>query len=155
MTVDELLAHMGPELFVSELKSKNKSDLLEELTDRAVAGSGIRDREIVLEMLRNREQLGSTALERGVAFPHGRSLAVPRLTIVAGRSSGGVDFEGEDGKLTHLFFLILAPPQDPGNNYLQALGKIAGLLRDEAVKDRLMAAADFDGFAQILRECKP
>ena len=152
MTVDELLAHMGPELFVSELKSKNKNDLLEELTDCAVAGSGIRDREIVLGMLRNREQLGSTALEKGVAFPHGRSLAVPRLTIVVGRSTKGVDFDSAEGKPTHLFFLILAPPQDPGNNYLQALGKIAGLLRDETVKDRLMAAGDFERFAEIFQE---
>jgi mannitol/fructose-specific phosphotransferase system IIA component (Ntr-type) len=90
MTVDELIAQMGPELFVSELKSKDKNAVLEELTDTAIAGSGIRDREIVLEMLRNREQLGSTALEKGVAFPHGRSLAVARLAIVVGRSSGRI-----------------------------------------------------------------
>jgi len=152
MTVDELIAHMGPELFVSELKSKNKNDVLEELTASAVAGSGIRDRDLVLEMLRNREQLGSTALEKGVAFPHGRSLAVTRLTIVIGRSPAGVEFDSEDGQPTHLFFLILAPPQDTGNYYLQALGKIAELVRKDEVCNALMEVESYDSMLKVLKE---
>jgi mannitol/fructose-specific phosphotransferase system IIA component (Ntr-type) len=103
-------------------------------------------------MLRNREQLGSTALEQGVAFPHGRSLAVKQLTILFARSKEGVDFESEDGKPTHLFFLILAPPQDTGNYYLQALGKIAELVRKPDVRDALMDVSDFDAMVGILKE---
>jgi len=151
MTIDELLAHMGPALFVPSLDAKTKPEVLEQLTDAAIAGSEINDRELVLGLLQSREQLGSTALERGVAFPHGRSLAVQKLTIVAARSEKGIDFESEDGKPTHLFFLILAPPHDTGNLYLQALGKIAGLLKDEGVKDQLMSCGDYDSFIEILK----
>jgi fructose-specific phosphotransferase system IIA component len=151
MTIDELLAHMGPALFVPSLDAKTKPEVLEQLTDAAIAGSEINDRELVLGLLQSREQLGSTALERGVAFPHGRSLAVQKLTIVAARSEKGIDFESEDGKPTHLFFLILAPPHDTGNLYLQALGKIAGLLKDEGVRDQLMSCDDYDSFIEILK----
>jgi len=151
MNFDELLAHMGPELFVPSLESTDKASILEELTAAAVAGSQIREPGIVLKLLRNREQLGSTALESGVAFPHGRSLAVSRLTILVAKSHDGVDFDSEDSKPTHLFFLILAPPTDPGNHYLQALGKIAGLVRDAAVRDQLMAAEDFETLVSIMR----
>ena len=152
MTIDELLAHMGPELFVPAMTATKKDKALEELTDAVVRGSRIKDRQLILELLRNRERLGSTALQRGVAFPHGRSLAVSKLTILAARSVRGVDFESEDGKRTHLFFVILAPPQDAGNLYLQALGKIAGLLQSGAAADQLMAAPEWTSFARILRE---
>ena len=110
------------------------------------------DHATILQMLRNREQLGSTALSQGVAFPHGRSLAVKSLTILVARSKSGVDFDSEDGKLTHLFFVILAPPQDTGNYYLQALGKIAELVRKSEVTNGLMEAEDFDTVTTVLKE---
>lgn len=152
MTIDELVQHMSPELFVPTLKAKNKLGVLEELSDAIVAGSQINDRSTVLEMLRNREQLGSTALAKGVAFPHGRSLAVKKLTLAVGRSPKGIDFESEDGKPTYLFFVILAPPQDTGNYYLQALGKIAELVRRDDVCNGLMEVKDFESLVTLLRE---
>ncbi len=152
MTFDELVQYMSPELFVPNLEAREKSAVLEELTTAVVEGSKVKDHALILEMLRNREQLGSTALETGVAFPHGRSLAVTRLTILVARSSDGVDFDSEDGKPTHLFFLLLAPPHDTGNFYLQALGKIAEAIRRKDVRTSLMKAVEFDEVVQILQE---
>lgn len=152
MSIEELVEHMSADLFVADFSAKNKAEALTRLTEAVVAGSDVNDHDLVLNMLRNREQLGSTALEAGVAFPHGRSLAVKQLTILFARSKAGVDFESEDGKPTNLFFLILAPPQDTGNYYLQALGKIAELVRKTEVRDQLMEAADFDAMVGILKE---
>ena len=151
MSIEELVEHMSAELFVADFSAKNKSEALTRLTEAVVAGSDVNDHELVLNMLKNREQLGSTALEAGVAFPHGRSLAVKQLTILFARSKDGVDFESEDGKPTNLFFLILAPPQDSGNYYLQALGKIAELVRKNEVRDALMEVEDFAGMVEILK----
>jgi fructose-specific phosphotransferase system IIA component len=152
MSIEELVEHMSAELFVADFSAKNKSEALTRLTEAVVAGSDVNDHELVLNMLKNREQLGSTALEEGVAFPHGRSLAVKQLTILCARSKNGVDFESEDGKPTKLFFLILAPPQDTGNYYLQALGKIAELVRKTDIRGALMDAEDFDAMVGILKE---
>ena len=152
MSIEELVEHMSADLFVADFSAKNKSEALTRLTEAVVSGSDVNDHDLVLNMLKNREQLGSTALEEGVAFPHGRSLAVKQLTILIARCQAGVDFESEDGKPTKLFFLILAPPQDSGNYYLQALGKIAELVRRTDVRDALMDAADFDAMVGILKE---
>ncbi len=151
MSIDELIQHMSASLFVPSLEAKTKDQALEKLTEAVIEGSAINDRHTILEMLRNREQLGSTALEKGVAFPHGRSLAVKKLTILIARSHAGVPFESEDGKPTHLFFLILAPPQDTGNYYLQALGKIAELVRRDEVCAGLMEAPDFESLVDLLK----
>lgn len=152
MTTDELVQHMSAERFVADFSASAKDDALEKLTEAVVAGSDMSDHGTILQMLRNREQLGSTALSQGVAFPHGRSLAVKKLTILVARSAAGVDFESEDGKPTHLFFVILAPPQDTGNYYLQALGKIAELVRKPEVCNGLMEAADFEAVTTVLKE---
>ena len=152
MTTDELVQHMSAERFVPDFSAASKDDALEKLTAAIVAGSDMSDHSTILQMLRNREQLGSTALSEGVAFPHGRSLAVKKLTILVARSKAGVDFESEDGKPTHLFFVILAPPQDTGNYYLQALGKIAELVRQDAVCNGLMEVEDFDALTTLLKE---
>ncbi len=152
MTTEELVEHMNADLFVGDFKAASKSAAIDSLTEAVVTGSDVNDRELVLGMLSNREQLGSTALEQGVAFPHGRSLAVKQLTILFARSKDGVDFESEDGKPTHLFFLILAPPQDTGNYYLQALGKIAELVRKDNVRQALMEVEDFDSMIALFRE---
>jgi len=152
MTVDELVQHLSAERFVSDFSAASKEEALEKLTEAVVAGSNMSDHATILQMLRNREQLGSTALSQGVAFPHGRSLAVTKLTLLVARSKAGVDFESEDGKSTHLFFVILAPPQDTGNYYLQALGKIAELVRKSEVCNGLMEAEDFDALATVLKE---
>jgi mannitol/fructose-specific phosphotransferase system IIA component (Ntr-type) len=95
-------------------------------------------------MLLNRESLGSTGIASGVAFPHGRSLAVRDLAIVFAKSSKGVDFDAVDKEPTHLFFLIIAPPQDKDNLYLQVLGQIVNLIKHESARDALRNANDFD-----------
>lgn len=152
MSIEELVRQMSAELFLPDLKTTKKDETLQALTEAVVAGSAIKDGGTILEMLRNREQLGSTALEKGVAFPHGRSLAVKKLTILVARSHKGVDFASEDGRPTHLFFLLLAPPQDTGNYYLQALGKIAELVRRDDVCNALMEVEDFDALVSLLKE---
>jgi PTS system nitrogen regulatory IIA component len=99
----------------------------------------------------NRESLGSTAIGKGVAFPHGRSVAVPELTLLFARSENGVEFDALDKKPTHLFFLIIAPPQDKENLYLQVLGHLVELIKTSSIRQKLVEAANFDMLNTALR----
>jgi PTS system nitrogen regulatory IIA component len=151
MTIDELIRHVQPSSSVLALQARDKQTVLTEITDALVERGHVKDRDVVLQMLRNREQLGSTAVGAGVAFPHGRSLAVQKLTILVARSAQGVDFGGLDGKPTRLFFVLMAPPQDSGNLYLQALGKLTELVARDDVRRALLQTADLDALVGILR----
>ncbi len=152
MNIDQLTQHMDPALWVGNLSAKSKDEVLQKLTQALVASGKVRDQEVILEMLRNREALGSTAVGSGVAFPHGRSVAIPELCILVARSKSGVDFDSMDGKKTHLFFLLLAPPQDSGNIYLQALGAITGLVQKDETREKLIAAKDYEALLATLKE---
>ena len=152
MKGEELLRLFDPKLCIFELQGRNKEDVLREIVSRVVPDEASSTRATILEMLRNREALGSTAVGKGVAFPHGRSLAVSKLMAVFARSVRGIDFDSIDGEPTHLFFVLLAPPQDRANQYLPALGRIIETVQDDRMRDRLLKATTFEVFAAVLKE---
>jgi PTS system nitrogen regulatory IIA component len=140
------------ELFIPQLKATDKEGALDELVAALVGAQRIKEGEILLQMLRQREHLGSTGIGRGVAVPHGRTLAISRLAVVFGRSQEGVDFDAMDGKPVHLVFLTVAPPQERSNLYLPVLGKIVEMVKSAKNRRRLLSAKDFDEVAEILEE---
>lgn len=152
MNVEELLGFFDPQLCVCDLKATTKEAFFDEIVDLLVPEQDSTNRRVILDMLRNREALGSTAVGNGIAFPHGRSLAVSRLMAIFARSEAGVAFDSLDGGLTHLFFVLLAPPQDRSNQYLPALGKIIETVRKDALREKLLQVSNFDEFAGVLRE---
>jgi len=70
--------------------------------------------------------------------------------LVVGRSKEGVDFQALDGKPVHLFFLLCAPPQDPGTRYLITLGMIANIARKIIKSDEYMKIQDKREFIDYL-----
>lgn len=150
MTSQELASYFRESLCIFDLKATSKRDALAEMVDAACAEHDIKDRSLILEMLLNRESLGSTAIGKGVAFPHGRTLAVRDLSIVYGRSVAGLDFDSTDKKPTHVVFLIIAPPQDRENLYLQVLGRIVDLIKDDAARDRVVGAGSYGELKTII-----
>jgi nitrogen PTS system EIIA component len=152
MDIVEVLQHTSPELFLPDLEADDKPGVLAALVAKLVAGSKTMSRpDAVLQMLESREALGSTAVGPGVAFPHGRTLAVQKLTVLCARSRQGVDFDAVDGKPTHLFFVLIAPPQDSGHKYIKSLAVLTDKLQDADLRDRLMAADDYEAFCAVLK----
>jgi mannitol/fructose-specific phosphotransferase system IIA component (Ntr-type) len=140
------------DLFIPEIAAADKKGALRELVDTLVRSQRIKEGDILLQMLEQREHLGSTGIGRGVAVPHGRTLAISRLAVVFGRSEKGIDFDAMDGKPVHLVFLTVAPPQERNNLYLPVLGKIVETVKSAKNRRRLLAAGSFDEVAEVLEE---
>uniref|UniRef100_A0A7V3PU23 PTS sugar transporter subunit IIA n=1 Tax=candidate division WOR-3 bacterium TaxID=2052148 RepID=A0A7V3PU23_UNCW3 len=132
-----------------DLQSKKKPDILRELVMMIRTGESA---ESLLQILLKREELGSTGIGKGIAIPHGRSLLLDKLEIAVGRSTKGVDFDAIDKKPVHLFFLVMAPPQDPGNQYLITLGRIALVCQELTKRKQLFSANTPEEFIQQVRE---
>jgi len=151
MKSQELAEFFQESLCIFDLKSTTKRDALDEMVGCISRECSLKDQDLILDMLMNRESLGSTGIGKGVAFPHGRSLAVQELTLLFARSQAGVDFDALDKKPTHLFFLIIAPPQDKENLYLQVLGHLVELIKNAPVRKKLSDASTFAELQEILR----
>ncbi len=131
-----------------DLQATTKDDVLGELVRQLDLDE--KNAAVVLRMLKKREHMGSTGIGRGVAIPHGRSLVISRLMMAAGRSSAGIDFNAMDDKPVHLFFLIVAPPQEISNIYLPTLGRIAQFLKDPENRDALMKIETAKEFRELV-----
>ena len=131
------------------LTATTKKGVLEELADALVKEFVNLDRQKVLEVLLERESLGSTGIGDNIAIPHGKLSNLDKLVICFGRSLPGVNFDSMDGKPTHLFFLLMAPENSIGL-HLKALAKISRLLKDSSFRRNLMAAADATTILQLL-----
>jgi len=120
------------------LAGRGKKEVLGELCS-ALASQEKVDPEPLLEVLLEREKLGSTGIGDGIAIPHGKSDNIDKILIAFGRSLAGVDFDSLDGQPVHLFFLILAPGNSTGI-HLKVLAKISRLLKDISFRKELLAA---------------
>jgi len=150
MEIQDVLKLASADLFLPDLAASDKDGVLEEMVDVLLAQRQLSNKDAVLSMLKSREAMGSTAVGPGIAFPHGRTLATDDLIIVIARSKKGVPFDSVDGEPTHLFFMLIAPPQDSGNQYIRSLAVLTEKLGDADVRNRLLEAADFDAFCQAL-----
>jgi PTS system nitrogen regulatory IIA component len=96
-----------------------------------------------------REEVHTTLMGKGVAFPHARTDLVSEIVLGIGRSANGVPF-GENGERAQLIFVI-GVPKKRVNDYLVCVGALARLTKAEATRTELMAAESAEGFVDILR----
>jgi fructose-specific phosphotransferase system IIA component len=150
MHLTELVSYFREEFFLPDIQARDKEALLDEIVEPLLQAEVIKNKRVILETLKKRETLGSTGIGYGVAIPHCRTLSVSDIQIVVGVSKNGVNYEALDGEPVHLFFLIVAPPQEKSNQYLPILGKLVELLRDEAFRARLKSIPTFDEFKNIM-----
>ncbi len=137
----------------AELQAEDKEEVIQELVD-ALAGSGQingDEKDSIVEAIMKREELGSTGIGRGVAVPHTKHPSVDKLVGTVGVSTEGVDFESLDGEKVQLFFLLISPPDRPGD-HLRALENISRQLRDETFCRFLKQSKTAEDIQQLLEE---
>jgi PTS system nitrogen regulatory IIA component len=96
-------------LMVPELKAKTRDEAITELAELMAANGFIDDAATLADLALRREAMISTAVERGIAFPHVRNVEAGSLTLALGLHSKGVKFDAPDGELTKIVFFIVIP----------------------------------------------
>jgi len=134
---------LRPDAVVPNLRVTSKKQALYELAKRAADVTRENERTI-LDVLLERERLGTTGVGRGIAIPHGRLPSLDRVYGVFARLDRPVDFDAIDDQPVDLVFLLLAPSQ-AGADHLKALAKVSRLLRDESLCAKLRGCETADG----------
>lgn len=133
---------------IPALKANSKKQALQEISARAAELIGRGEREI-FDVLIQREKLGSTAVGNGIAIPHGKLPKLDRIFGAFARLDRPIDFEALDGQPVDLIFVLLAPEQ-AGADHLKALARIARVLRDTELANKLRDARDPDSIYAVL-----
>lgn len=137
----------------AELTAEDKEavvrEMVQTLLDAGAIGGG--EFESIVKAILKREELGSTGIGRGIAVPHTKHPSVDQLVGTVAVSREGVDFESLDGEKVYLFFLLISPPDRPGD-HLRALENISRQLRDDTFCRFLKQSKTVDEIKQLLDE---
>lgn len=137
----------------ADLQAEDKESVIKELIDALGQAGRVRDdsRKAVIAAVMKREELGSTGIGRKVAVPHTKHGSVDRLVGTVGLSRDGVDFHSLDGDKVEIIFLLVSPPDRPGD-HLRALEYISRRLRDDTFCRFLRQAKTVEEIKQLLDE---
>jgi mannitol/fructose-specific phosphotransferase system IIA component (Ntr-type) len=142
-----------PEAILPDLRATSKEEAAHEMVQALCAAGclGRADADDIGQAVLRREGLGTTGVGDGVAFPEARHWAVPRLLGAIALSRGGVGFDAVDGGPVHILFLVVSPPDRPGD-FLRAEEIISWLLSDADFRDRLRRAGTREEIVGLLAE---
>jgi len=137
----------------TEIQAVDKEGVIREMTQSLLNAGGIKGDEYegIVKAIIRREELGSTGIGYGIAVPHTKHPSVDRLVGTVAISSGGIDFDSLDGEKVYLFFMLVSPPDRPGE-HLRALEHITRQLRDETFCRFLKQSKTREDIKQLLEE---
>jgi PTS system nitrogen regulatory IIA component len=139
---------LQPQAVVAELTGTTAAEVLAELCRPVAQAHGL-DLARLVQVLLDRERLGSTGVGDGVAIPHGKLPGLPALVAVFGRSRAGVEFRAADGKPARLFFALFAPENSAGA-HLKALSRVSRVFRVPAFREAILAAPSAEEIHRLI-----
>lgn len=137
------------DLITFNLKATTKDGILKELVELASKSNLVKDSVELLQDVRERENLVTTGVGYGVAFPHAKTKATKGIVIAFSRSDKGVDFDAMDHKPAHLFFLIAAP-EDAIGAHLNVMARLSYIMKSEENRNKMMAVTSPGELLQML-----
>jgi PTS system nitrogen regulatory IIA component len=151
-------AMLHPESVAVPLTATTRGSVLRELVRLAEKSHHVYDPDAILDAVRQREEMGTTALDTGVALPHPRRPipnALGESVVAFGRTATGIPFGAPGGGLTDVFFLVCCQDEKA---HLQVLARLSRLLLRpgfvEDLRDAETAAATWNVIEAAERSLK-
>ncbi|MHB1094571.1 MAG: PTS sugar transporter subunit IIA [Gemmatimonadaceae bacterium] len=144
-----LTALLPPDRIRVPLGSHSRHALFRELLELALPDADPATLDAAFQGVLSREAEMSTAIGDGLAVPHGRTDAIDGVRMSAGIVEGVEDYQAPDGVPVRLCVLVVTSEAAAGT-HLKVLGRLARLMRNDALKAALFAAPDAEAFAAVL-----
>ena len=134
----DIKKYIDPDLIVADLKAKTKVEAIRELAEKLLSKRpACIDKNLTVDQLTekamDRENVQSTGLGSGLAFPHARIEQCSEFACVIGYSSEGIDFKSRDGQKAHLICLMVSCIGKP-YIILQVMASLARFISEEGLE---------------------
>ena len=137
MKLDHLIK---PDSVLCNVSARSKKHCLEILSELLTRSSPDIASEEIFAKLIERERLGCTCLDRGVAFPHCRVAGLEKSSGALMKLAEPVDFDSPDGQSVDIVLGLMVPEElDEGD--LSDIDTLSRLLCDSALCARLRSVA--------------
>lgn len=148
----ELSDYILPEMVV-DLEVKDKTELMNRLTDIIATSDKMLDPVTTRKALFDREKTMSTGIGNGIAIPHARTKAVSDFIIAVARVKPAIEFDSIDKVPVSLVFMIVATDKQD-DEYIRLLSRLVLRLRNEDFLQNLYAAEDSSQVYHLIRDTK-
>ena len=139
----KIMDFLCPDAIIIDLKAKDKKEAITEMVELLKRSNKIKNTSEVIDILLQREKLGSTGIGQGVAIPHSKVDSISKQIGALGISHKGIDFEALDGADVHLIFLLIYPLSgEPAENsgHLQAMACVSRLFKNKSLRNAILNA---------------
>jgi len=147
----KIMDFLSADCIVTDLKATDKKSAVVELVDVLKSAKKVKSTDEIIEVVLEREKLGSTGIGQGVAIPHGKTDALTEQVGVLGISRKGIEFNSLDGELVHIIFLLVGPVEVAGQ-HLKALSRISRLFKDKFLRQAIKDAKTVDEVLKIIQQ---
>ncbi|MDZ7645116.1 MAG: PTS sugar transporter subunit IIA [Woeseiaceae bacterium] len=128
-----------PDSVLCNAQARSKKHCLEILSELLARSADELASDEIFGKIIERERLGCTSLDAGIAFPHCRVNGLERSCGALMKLSAPVDFDATDGDDVDLVFGLMVPENLDDSHHAE-IGAIATALMDKTLRDRLRAA---------------
>ena len=150
MKVYELLEK---KYILTDFKSKDKIDIINELIDLYKNDKKVNDLEKARTAVLDREKIMSTGVGKGFAIPHGKSNGVNDVIAAFGKTKHDIDYDALDGDPVHHVFLLIGR-DDMVSKHIKLLSRISRLMNNDEFRDRLLEASTEENIINIFKKAE-
>jgi PTS system fructose-specific IIA component/PTS system nitrogen regulatory IIA component len=138
-------------IILDTIRATDKFDVIRQIANYMSVSPKVVSKKDLIDEVIKREEIESTGIGNGIAFPHARTDSVNGIIVAFARSRDGIDFKAIDDKPVHIFFMIGTPKKEV-SMYLKLLAKISKLMKKDENRKRLLEAQTSQEVLQIIRE---
>ncbi|OEG70386.1 hypothetical protein ATZ36_04615 [Candidatus Endomicrobiellum trichonymphae] len=147
----KIMDFLNKDAIIIDLKSTDKKSAIIELVETLKNTKKVKKTDEIINVIWEREKLGSTGIGQGVAIPHGKTDVLHEQIGVLGISHKGIEFNSLDGEPVHIIFLLVGPVEVAGQ-HLKALSKISRLFKDKFLRQAIKNATAVEEVLKIIQE---
>ena len=147
-----LLDYIEPGCIGARLLAKKKDALFQHFAEAFAATTAGIDAQAIAAALHEREKAQNTSIGQGIALPHATLNSAKRTYVGVFTSASPVDYQAPDGKGADVFFVTLGGPCDR-NRHLLVLSRVATLVKNTDLLERLRAAVNADEIREAIETC--
>ncbi len=136
-----------------ELQGNTKDEIFNEMIGLLVQSGEVKNREMLLTDINEREKSMSTGLGNGIAIPHAKTEGVEATCVAIGIKKDGIDYEALDGKKVNIVIMIASPTTGSAPQ-MRIMSAITGALSKPEVREKILNAKDAQEVINILKACK-
>jgi mannitol/fructose-specific phosphotransferase system IIA component (Ntr-type)/Kef-type K+ transport system membrane component KefB len=146
-----LVEFLAEEFIIVDIKALDKWDAIHQLVAFLMRTHRVEhiSQDELYQSVVAREKDMSTAMGRGIAIPHGHIEKGPAIQGVMGICRNGIDFDAPDNESVKVIMLIVTP-QDKKDMHLKVLSSLSAMVRDDAIRSRLIAAISPEDAMEVI-----